>query len=93
LVFTRYKPNTHDLETLYGYVNSQQPEFLKVFPQSTPEEKRRFELLRKAYVDARYKPKATASLLKNLLGWLSALSCLREMTQTLCEAKIESFIE
>jgi HEPN domain-containing protein/predicted nucleotidyltransferase len=92
LVFTRYKPNTHDLETLYGYVNSQQPEFLKVFPQSTPEEKRRFELLRKAYVDARYKPKY--KITAEELTWLAErVELLREMTQTLCEAKIESFIE
>ncbi len=90
LVFTRYKPNTHDLEKLYTYVNSQEPEFLKIFPQRTKEEKHRFQLLRKAYVDARYKP--SYNVTGEELIWLAErVKLLKDMTQNLCGVKINSF--
>lgn len=54
LVLTRYKPSTHDLKKLASRVASIEQIFLKVFPQGAEEERHRFELLRKAYVDARY---------------------------------------
>ena len=53
LVFTRYKPSTHDLEKLSQRAASIEPQFLPCFPQGTEEEKNRFEFLRKAYVNAR----------------------------------------
>ncbi|MEJ2613160.1 MAG: HEPN domain-containing protein, partial [Candidatus Thiodiazotropha sp.] len=56
LSFTRYKPSTHDIEKLGQRVSSIEPRFLTIFPRSTEEEKENFKLLRKAYVDARYKP-------------------------------------
>ena len=54
LVFTNYKPKTHDLEKLLRWSASQHPGFVKVFPVSTKEQQRRFKLLRAAYVEARY---------------------------------------
>jgi len=48
LVFTRYKPSTHDLAKLAQRVASIEPRFLTVFPQGTEEEKTRFKLLCKA---------------------------------------------
>ena len=56
LVFTRYKPGKHDLEKLGQRVSSIEPRFLTIFPRATEEERGGFKLLRKAYVDARYKP-------------------------------------
>ena len=64
LVFTDYKPNTHDLEDLGQQVANLNPAFYTVFPTTTDEEKRLFELLRRAYVDARY-TKASPSRKKN----------------------------
>lgn len=54
LVFTGYKPKTHDLEILGKLAKALDMEFGKVFPRATIEERRRFTLLRKAYVEARY---------------------------------------
>ncbi|TRX56044.1 HEPN domain-containing protein, partial [Fulvivirga sp. M361] len=54
LVYTDYRPKEHDLERLDLRVKNCDPRFA-VFPHSTDEEKRLFELLRRAYVDARYK--------------------------------------
>lgn len=90
LVLTRYKPNTHDLEKLSKRVAGIKPDFLKVFPQGTEEERKHFELLRKAYVSARYNKnyKITPEELK----WLAErVNILQSMTQEICQKKIESF--
>ena len=92
LVFTGYKPKTHDLEDLSKQVASQDPTFLTVFPQGTQEEKDRFELLRKAYVDARYDENYTIS--DEELKWLGErVSLLQKMTENICREKIKSFTD
>ncbi len=90
LVFTRYKPRTHDLEKLGQYIASVEPQFLTVFPQSTATGKLRFELLRSAYVDARYK--RNYKITEKQLVWLAErVAYLQTLTERLCQAKIESF--
>ncbi len=90
LVFTRYKPSTHDLEKLSQRVSSIEPRFLSIFPRSTNEEKERFKLLRKAYVDARYKP--SYAITKEELNWLSErVQELQSLTEKLCREKIASY--
>jgi HEPN domain-containing protein/predicted nucleotidyltransferase len=90
LVFTRYKPSTHDLEKLGQRVNSIEPKFLSAFPKSTEDERECFKLLQKAYVDARYKPSYTIT--KTQLEWLAErIDYLKELTEKLCKEKIESF--
>ncbi|WDE04866.1 HEPN domain-containing protein [Thalassomonas viridans] len=90
LVFTRYKPSSHDLAKLAQRVASVEPQFLTVFPQSTEQEKARFKLLRKAYVDARYKP--SYSISKEELTWLAErVEYLQALTEKLCRAKIASY--
>lgn len=90
LVFTHYKPRTHDLEKLGQYVASVEPQFLTVFPQSTAIEKLRFELLRSAYVDARYK--RSYKITEKQLVWLAErVAYLQALTEKFCQAKIESF--
>ncbi len=92
LVFTRYKPNSHDLKKLGGRVASIEPEFLTVFPMGTEEERQRFKLLRKAYVDARYKPSYVIT--KEELEWLGErVEYLQALTERLCKAKIASYLD
>ncbi|MCB2261629.1 MAG: HEPN domain-containing protein [Candidatus Thiosymbion ectosymbiont of Robbea hypermnestra] len=90
LVFTRYKPSTHDLEKLGQRVSSIEPRFLTIFPRATEEERERFKLLRKAYVDARYKPSYTIK--KEELAWLvERVRGLQALTEKLCKEKIASY--
>ncbi len=90
LVFTRYKPSTHDIEKLCQRVGGIEPKFLSVFPRATEKEKECFKLLRKAYVDARYKPSYTIT--KKQLEWLAErVNKLKELTEKLCKEKIQSF--
>jgi predicted nucleotidyltransferase/HEPN domain-containing protein len=90
LVFTRYKPSTHDLEKLSQRVSSIEPRFLSIFPRSTEKEKEYFKLLRKAYVDARYKQSYTIT--KKQLAWLAErVQELQALTEKLCKEKIASY--
>jgi predicted nucleotidyltransferase/HEPN domain-containing protein len=90
LVFTAYKPKTHDIEVLGHLAKACDMEFCKVFPMATLEQRWRFELLRKAYVDARYNMDYTIS--KEDLNYLSErVSMLRDLTERICKKKISSF--
>ena len=90
LVLTDYRPKTHDLERLGNLAAAQKPEVLDVFPRGTESERQRFELLRRAYVDARYD--ATYSISRADLEWLAGrVRLLQELTERICREKIESF--
>jgi len=91
LVFTNYKPRIHDLAKLSRMVAGQDPAFLPVFPKATPEEKECFDLLRRAYVEARYNP--AYKITKAQLEYLAErVRKLQRLTKRICEAKIESYL-
>ncbi len=54
LVFTAYMPATHNLDKLADRAAGLHPDLRAVLPRVLPEDERLFELLKKAYVDARY---------------------------------------
>jgi hypothetical protein len=65
--------------------------FKTVFPRSTPEEDRMFILLKKAYIDSRYKLDYTINREKlDYLG--SNVKKLRELTEIACKEKIEGYL-
>jgi predicted nucleotidyltransferase/HEPN domain-containing protein len=88
LVFTDYKPRTHDIGDMGQQAVKQHSDFLQVFPQSTDEEKRLFELLKKSYIEARYSKNFTVE--KSELDYLSErVQLLKELTERICKEKIE----
>lgn len=91
LVFTHYKPKEHDIKILGPRVSNLDPRFLPVFPSTTPEEKRLFELLQKGYIDARYNPKykITRKELEYLAGRVKQL---QRVTKEVCKEGIESYV-
>jgi len=90
LVFTGYKPKTHDIEALGHLAKAVNMEFGKVFPQASVQERQRFSLLKKAYVDARYNMDYKIS--KEDLVYLSErVHMLRDLTEQICKQKIASF--
>lgn len=90
LVFTDYKPKTHDLEDLNRQAGYADIRFKTVFPNQTDEEKRLFTLLVKAYIDSRYKMGYTIA--PEDLQWLaSRVQKLKELTDNLCKEQIERF--
>jgi uncharacterized protein len=90
LVFTRYKPNTHDLAVLRKLANSTDSRLLRALPLDRSENKHLFKLLRKAYVDARYKPSyiITNDELSQLYAQVEELKTTGEL---ICREKINSF--
>ena len=91
LVFRGYKPKIHNIKTLGRRAGSCDPQFLTVFPKATPEQKKRFKLLQKAYIDARYKP--SYRITRTELEYLAKrVKILQRLTKKVCAAKIDSFI-
>lgn len=87
LVYTGYRPKEHDLNKLDKKVRNSDKRF-DVFPRVTKEEKRLFELLRRAYVDARYKMDEfiiTEVELNMLSGYVLQL---KQLTEELCKDRI-----
>jgi len=91
LVFRGYKPKIHNIKTLGRHAGSCDPQFLTIFPKATPEQKKRFKLLQKAYIDARYKP--SYRITRTELEYLAKrVKLLQRLTKQICKAKIESFV-
>lgn len=89
LVFTRHRPSSHDLSKLGQRIASIEPQFLTVFPQGSEEDASKFELLRQAYVNARYKP--SFSISEQQLEWLAdRVDYLQSLTEEHCQARIAS---
>jgi HEPN domain-containing protein/predicted nucleotidyltransferase len=87
LCFTGYKPKLHDLEKLGKQAVSLNPEFLVVFPNKTAEEKRLFDLLKRAYVEARYE--RNYKITAEELDWLGErVKKLHTLTERICSEKL-----
>jgi HEPN domain-containing protein len=90
LVFTGYKPKTHNLDKLRGYVKALSSELYLVFlnPRLSFEHERHlFDLLKRGYIDARYKQdyyisKDETEELVNRLNYMKAT------VESLCKSKI-----
>jgi HEPN domain-containing protein len=92
LTFARYKPKTHDIEKLDRQVSNFHPDFFTVFPRANDYQKRCFELLKNAYIDARYKRDYVIT--KEELEYLAArVRKLQALTKRICEEKIESLAD
>jgi HEPN domain-containing protein/predicted nucleotidyltransferase len=91
LVFTNYRPKIHDLETLSHMVGGCDPAFLTVFPRATDEQRECFDLLKRAYIEARYS--SAYQITKAQLEYLGErVKELQELTKKICEARIESYL-
>ena len=90
LVYTNYKPKTHDLDTLRRLAANHNPAFFTVFPLRTEQERDRFDKLRQAYVGARYHDDYEISP-QELKYLARCIELLKEQTETSCEAKMTSF--
>jgi HEPN domain-containing protein/predicted nucleotidyltransferase len=90
LVFTDYKPKIHDIEELGNQAGKLHPAFATVFPRNSAEEERLFQLLKKAYIDARYEMQY--KIKKGELVYLGErVSQLKELTERICLERITQF--
>ncbi|MDD5728614.1 MAG: HEPN domain-containing protein [Victivallales bacterium] len=79
-----YSPRTHNIAKLGRMIASDYPEFKKIFPRQTEEEKQLFRQLKNAYVDARYKK--TYRISREELEYLAErVQKLRDLVETTCK--------
>lgn len=88
LVKTWYRPKTHDMKDFINFMWDIDDRFKKWFNLENKEEKRKFDLLRKAYVDARYS--YNYRITKQELNFLEEKTLiLKELVEVLCRQEIK----
>jgi predicted nucleotidyltransferase/HEPN domain-containing protein len=89
LVRTLYSPKTHSLNRLRKLAEELDPRLVEVWPIATKFQRRAYELLRAAYVKARYS--RHYRITHEELEWLSSrVELLRDLVRTLSEERIAS---
>ncbi len=92
LVLTLYTPKSHNLVRLRQLAEPLDMRLANVWPTATKFEKRCFELLRAAYVKARYSRHYKIS--REELDWLAGrIEVLRELVEDICQARIAELRE
>ncbi|MFO0577449.1 MAG: HEPN domain-containing protein [Polyangia bacterium] len=90
LVFTGYKQQSHDIEKLGTMAADQHPLLVEALPKTEPEDKRLFDLLKKAYIEARYS--GSYRITQDELSTLQArVIALAERVRVACLEKLASF--
>lgn len=87
LVLTLYSPKSHKLNFLRSRAEDDAPSLIEAWPRDDKFSRRCFELLRQAYVNARYSPhyKITAEE----LAWLAErVAVLRDLVRAVCEERL-----
>jgi HEPN domain-containing protein len=87
LVMTLYSPKSHKLNFLRSHAEQLDMRLAEAWPRGAKFEQRSFELLRRAYVDARYSPHYKISAEE--LAWLGErVTALQGLVKSVCEARL-----
>jgi predicted nucleotidyltransferase/HEPN domain-containing protein len=87
LVRTLYSPKTHNLNRLRALTEQLEPQLRSIWPTDNRLHKRVYNLLREAYIKARYSRDFTINAEE--LGWLGErVALLQELVRELCLARI-----
>jgi HEPN domain-containing protein/predicted nucleotidyltransferase len=91
LVFTGYKPKTHNLFKLRKFSKHLSEELFLVFAvETSKQDKHLFDLLKRGYIDARYKE--TFSITEEeLLNLIERIKRMQNIVEQICISKIHSF--
>ncbi|RHO66363.1 HEPN domain-containing protein [Alistipes sp. AF48-12] len=92
LVYSLYGHKEHDLEFLLGKCKLHTLELAKVFPRDTEEEERLFELLKRAYVEARYNDDFIVTK-SDIDALTPKVEQLRDITDRICKEQIARYEE
>lgn len=87
LVLTLYSPKSHKLNFLRSHAEEVAPELIAAWPRADKFSRRCFELLRQAYVNARYSPHYEIS--DDELRWLAErVAALQALVREVCERRL-----
>ena len=90
LVYILYGYKEHDLQFLIEKCKPYTLELAKVFPCDTDEEKRLFDLLRRAYLEARYNDKFVVTK-ADIDALVPKIELLRDIVEKVCEEQIVEY--
>jgi HEPN domain-containing protein/predicted nucleotidyltransferase len=92
LVFTDYKPKTHNLWKLRKKAKPYSKELFHLFPTETDKnEERLFELLKQGYIDARYREDFTISE-SDLNTLAERVTLMIPIVERMCKEKFDFFV-
>ena len=88
LVRTLYFPRSHNIKFLRSLAEDSEPRLIEVWPRATRIDRRRFELLKRAYVEARYS--ASYEIGNDDLDALSqSVRALRDIVETVSRERLD----
>ncbi len=87
LVHTHYSPSTHNIRKLRGFSEDLDKTLVTIWPRNNRIARRRFELLRRAYVEARYSEHYEIS--REDLDWLTdRVTHLHKAIEKVCKKRL-----
>ena len=87
MVFILYGHKSHNLPELMNATKKHAPEIFKALPRDTPEEKRLFDLLQRAYIESRYNPDFEITQ-ADVYALVPKIEHLREIVEKVCRERI-----
>lgn len=87
ITFILYGHKSHDLSELMNAAKKHTPEIFKAFPRDTPEEKRLFDLLQRAYIESRYNPDFEITK-ADIDALLPKIELLRDVVEQVCNERL-----
>ena len=87
-MLTLYSPKSHKLAFLRSQAERIAPSLITAWPRDTRASRRCFELLRRAYVDARYSPHYRIT--SEETNWLiERVSVLQKLVERVCRERLD----
>lgn len=90
LTLTLYSPKSHRIKVLRSKAEDLDKLLIKAWPRDNRIARRRFELLSRAYVEARYSPNYEISA-EDLVWLVERVTVLQELVDSICREKLEGF--
>ena len=87
MTFILYGHKSHDLSELMNAAKKHTTEIFEVFPCDTPEEKRLFDLLQRAYIESRYNPDFEVTK-DDIDALIPKVEQLRDIVEKVCRDRI-----
>ena len=92
LVHTFYFPRSHNLKFLRSLAEDKEPRLIEAWARGSKIDRRRFELLKRAYVEARYSP-SYAITADDLDALVASVERLRGIVDGLCQSRLNALRE
>lgn len=89
LVRTLYFPRSHNIKFLRSLAEDSEPRLIQAWPRATRIDRRRFELLKRAYVEARYSASYEIGN-EDLDALLQSARALREIVESVSRERVET---